>query len=346
MQTPYYIFNEKKFKELILKYKHFGEMFFPIKANDDPVIVKRIIGANCAFEVDSIEHIKLLIEGYNVQPDKIIYSFPLKKSYDIVTASELGVTKFVVDCIEEYNNIRTHAKNPVYLLRINANSVVGGLNPMQDKWGFSIDDLKDAYHKITANNDAVLGISFYLSSEINSQENFVKIFDAIESLNIHNIEVVDIGGGVPVEMLEKLDEKLKLFKQRIGFKRLIIEPGRPLLDPCIDLAVSVIARRVANDGKNILFIDAGIYYGLLDVIIKKKRFDIFDIIEECENKNKAPFYVCGFSSDVSDLIGEYMLNADIKVGDKLIFKNCGAYSAVMATRFYANNKAPMIVINN
>ena len=318
MKTPYYVFKEKKFKELLLKYKHFGEVFYPIKANDDPAIIERVIGANCAFEVDSIEHIKLLIEGYNVRPNKIIYSFPLKKSYDIVTASELGVTKFVVDCIEEYNNIRAHAKSPEYILRINANSVVGGLNSMQDKWGFPLDDLKNAYRIITANNDNVLGISFYLSSEINSQENFVKIFDAIESLNIHNIEVVDIGGGVSVEMLERLDEKLKLFKQRVGFERLIIEPGRHLLDPCIDFAVSVIARRPANDGNNILFIDAGIYYGLLDVIIKEKRFDI---IEENENKDKALFYVCGFSSDVSDLIGKYMLNIDIKVGDKLIFKN-------------------------
>lgn len=343
MQTPYYIFNEKKFKELLLQYKHFGEVFYPIKANDNSLIIERIIGEDCAFEVDSIEHIKLLIEVYHVQPDKIIYSFPLKKSYDIVKASELGVTKFVVDCIEEYNNIRAHANTAVYLLRINANSVVGGLNPMQDKWGFTIADIEDTYKIITANNDKVFGISFYLSAEINSLDNFIRVFNAIESLNIRNIEVVDIGGGVSVEMLKELESQLKSFKQHIGFTRLIIEPGRNLLDPCIDLVVSVIARRPANDGKNILFIDAGIYNGLLDVIIKKKRFDI---VEERENVMKSRFYVCGFSSDVSDLIGEYELNSNTKVGDKLTFKNCGAYSAVMSTRFYANKKAQMLLSNN
>lgn len=343
MQTPYYIFNEKKFQELILKYKHFGEVFYPIKANDNSLIIERIIREDCSFEVDSIEHIKLLIKKYKVHPDKIIYSFPLKKSYHIVTASKLGVTKFVVDCMEEYNNIHIHAKNAVYLLRINANSVVGGLNSMQDKWGFSVSDIEEAYRTIIANKDKVLGISFYLSAEINNLENFVRVFNAIEASNIRNIEVIDIGGGVSVEMLKKLDDKLLAFRQRVGFTHLYIEPGRNLLDPCIDFVVSVIARRPANDGKNFLFIDAGIYNGLLDVIIKKKHFDI---VEEGVNAKKSSFYVCGFSSDVSDLIGEYELNSDIKVGDKLTFKNCGAYSAVMSTRFYANKKVSMFLNYN
>jgi diaminopimelate decarboxylase len=43
------------------------------------------------------------------------------------------------------------------------------------------------------------------------------------------------------------------------------------------------------------------------------------------------------------MIGVYMIRNDIKVGDRLIIKNCGAYSAVMQTNFYGRKSIRMVV---
>lgn len=343
MKTPHYIFYEKLFVYNLLKYKTYGSVFYPIKANDNPLIIKNIIQMGCSFEVDSVNHMKELVETYKVDPQKIIFSFPLKKISDVKKATSLGIRKYVIDCFEEYEKIRKFVKNPLYLLRFNANEVIKELTPMQDKWGFSINNLKKIYKLIKDRDEKILGISFYLTSEINCVENFEKVFNFLGTLDLDNLDVIDIGGGISINMLERMTASLELLKSKFQCKEIVIEPGRHLLEPCMDMKVSIIAKKNSSDGKQILFIDAGIYNGLLDVIIKNKRLIINDELNEMR---KTPFYLCGFSSDVSDFLGEYFFSESLDIGDKLIIKNCGAYSAVMSTRFYAQKPLQTYIVKN
>ena len=50
----------------------------------------------------------------------------------------------------------------------------------------------------------------------------------------------------------------------------------------------------------------------------------------------------GPTADSSDVIGEYVL-PELKKGDQLLIKSCGAYSEVLSTSFYRYNKPKMIV---
>lgn len=334
MYTPYYIFHKKKFIELLTQYKKYADVYYPIKANDNSSVIKAVISNGGAFEVDSIQHIRKLVINNAVNPRNIIFSFPIKKETDIIFASELGVTKYVIDSIEEYFKINKYVKNAEYIVRLNANSVVGGMNAFQDKWGFSPADIDSAIGLIKEGNGNLYGISFYLSSEINNLENFRKVFTYLKTINLSCFYMVDIGGGVKIETLSQLKNDINDIKQLTNGKKLIVEPGKDLLDPCFQMKVSIIACKKSVDGKRILFIDAGIYHGLLDVVVKNKRFDIYDL----KNDGVEDYYICGCSSDVSDFIGCYTLSRSLEVGDSLIINGCGAYSAVMTTNFYSKKK--------
>lgn len=339
MQTPYYIFNRKKFIDLLLQYKKTADVYYPIKANDNRYVIEAVIENDASFEVDSIQHIKKLIGFYNVNANKIIYSFPIKKKSDLLLAKSLGVVKYVVDSYEEYYKIKETIKKPQFIIRLSANALVSGLDVFQDKWGFSPSQIPSVIKKIIQDGGELYGISFYLSSEINSYENFIKVLDYLKTIDLSLFHMVDIGGGINIETLNRLSNKVNDIKALTHGRQIIVEPGKDLLDPCFEMRVSIMAIKESFDGKNKIFIDAGIYNGLLDVIIKDKQFEIVDT----KGDQHASYYICGCSSDVSDYIGLYSLSSTLQVGDELIIKGCGAYSAVMATNFYSMPKSKVKV---
>lgn len=340
MRTPYYIFNKKTFDSLLAEYCKRAEVYYPIKANDNCQIVKAVIEQNAAFEVDGIRHIQQLVNRYFVDPQRIIYSFPIKKENDIKIAKSLGIIKYVVDSFDEFNKVDKIVKNPHYIIRLNANAIVGGLSASQDKWGILPSEINDIIRQIKLRRGVLFAISFYLSSEINSVENFRKIFQYLQTINLGEFYAVDIGGGLKIDALNQLASDIDAIRRRTIGNKIIVEPGKDLLDPCFQMKVSIIAEKKSMDGKRILFIDAGIYHGLLDVIVKNKHFDIYDI----KNGVKEQFFVCGCSSDVSDYIGNYELSNSLNIGDCLYINGCGAYSSVMTTNFYSQKRAGFKII--
>lgn len=342
IKSPCYLFDKSEFKKAIQEYKTMGEVFYPVKSNDDDLIINTVIEESCCFEADSIEHIKLLINNYHVDSQKILYSYPIREKEDIIESNILGINNYVIDSESEYEKICEVVKEPNFYVRLNAVDILDNNYPaFQNKWGLSIENAKKLIQRIRVQNHKVIGISFYLFSEIVSFDSLKKMLNRIkvEFIN-YNIKYLNIGGGVFPSEINKLDKVLCDTKKAIGAKNIIIEPGTPLLNSCIDMVVSITAIRNINNHR-FIFINSGIYNGLIDVIIKKRHFIIEDTI--LENKsNKIHTIVCGCSSDVSDCLGEYHLRANLSVGDQLIIKGCGAYSAVMQTNFY--RKKPILMM--
>jgi ornithine decarboxylase len=341
--TPYYLFDKTKFESIIRTYQTIGEVYYPIKANDNELVVDAALESSCSFEVDSIEHIKMLICKKKLNPNRLLYSYPIREVRDIQKASELKVKKYVVDSKEEYDRMVSIVKDASFFVRLNVADILKTNSaPEQTKWGLSIREAKQLIHEIRKNGNDVIGISFYLFNEV------AKIFNLEEILKIlsenflgFNLKYLNIGGGMLFENIKKIENTLNKTKVSIGAASIIIEPGSHLLDPCIDMVVSVTAIKRVN-GKKLVFINSGIYSGLIDVIIKKKRFEIFDLKEHRKKESEIAL-VCGSSSDVSDYLGEYSLRSNLEVGDQLIVKGCGAYSSVMQTGFYKKRPIKMII---
>lgn len=286
-----------------------------------------------SFEVDSINHIKKLIFDYKVSPQDILYSLPVKKTNDIKLATSLGVDFFIIDSLAEYYKVSRNSRNKVrYILRLNIVDFIDAEIPAENqKWGSELSKVKDIIKTIHNNNDNFCGISFYVPQEYSSREVILNSIEKIkENFNDYHFDYIDIGGGIDAESSVIY---ATLLNEYFGTSQLIIEPGRFLLDPCIDFECKINAV-YEKYGNKFIVLNTSIYAGFIDVAMKGKRFAIED--EYCLNLNcnKAQVYVCGLTSDNIDFFGVYNLYEGIKVGDKIKIKNCGAYSNVMHTQFY------------
>jgi ornithine decarboxylase len=348
--TPYYIFDKKKFISILREYQQLGDVYYPIKANDDDSIVDEAIKQSCCFEVDSIEHITML-KGKKVASKRILYSYPIREKKDIKKAYKLGIKMFVVDSVEEYDRVVNIVNNALFFVRLNIIDMLNlKLPPENNKWGLSVDEAKKLINHIRDNKKNVIGISFYLFSEVVKEENnaLEKLLDSIfKEFSGYNLRYLNIGGGISYSAAKNLKNNLERTKTSIGAEKIIIEPGTHLLNHCIDMVVSITAIKNVNN-KKMIFINSGIYYGLIDVIIKRKNF-VIEHFDKEKNKSLSQanenekYLVCGSSSDVSDFLGEHDLHKDIDVGDQLIIKECGAYSSVMQTGFYKKSKIKITI---
>lgn len=339
--TPFYQFNKEKFVNLLERYQKLGTVYYPVKANDDPIIISIVRDYNCCFEADSIEHIELLIKEFQVNPQRILYSYLVRKKSDIIQAKLMGIEYFVVDSIDEYEKILSISSDANIIIRLNVLQMLKkDILPAHNKWGL---DQKKAQEILRGKNKEysnVKGMSFYIAAEAEYKDCFENVLNTIgTNFRGLNVGILNIGGGISVEHLEEIKDVLEKAQYSIGAKKIFIEPGRYLLNPCIDLIVSVVAIKEVNHNR-LIFIDAGIYYGLIDGVVKNKKYDIIDG-KSTEKSQLTKTFICGSSSDISDCFGSYNLRKDLEVGDKLIIRECGAYSSVMQTYFYAKPRMDM-----
>ncbi len=133
--------------------------------------------------------------------------------------------------------------------------------------------------------------------------------------------IIDAGGGIN-------EEKIKLLKKTD--KKLIIEPGRALVENACELKTRILMIK----GKNVI-IDTGInFFNKLSM----SKYEVEVIGKENEKKNHV-YRVCGPIPTDIDNIGKHNLPR-VKAGDCLRIKNCGAYTMSMASNW--TRKKPRI----
>jgi len=344
IETPYYIFDKAKFISLVKDYQQNADIYYPLKANDDDKIIDTLIELSSCFETDSLKHIKMIINK-GISPEQILYSYPLRDLNDVECAVKLGIKKFVVDSTDEYIKITKFITNGLFFIRLNVIEILGlKFSSEQNKWGLSVYEAKKLIDTISRDNGKVIGLSFYVFKEISERttDTLTRLLATIrDNFEDYKFDFLNVGGGISSVELSELKNIVKSTQKIIGAKKIIIEPGRPLLDPCIDMVVSVIAIKKMNNTK-MIFINSGIYNGLIDIIIKRRNYVVehFDrSADECEEET----LICGSSSDISDFLGSFQISKNIKVGDKLIIKETGAYSSVMQTNFCGKDRIKMIL---
>ena len=331
-ETPCYLFNKNKFHEIFKHFASFGQVYYPVKANDRREILNEINILNGYYEVDNIYHINLLLHDIKVSPRKIQFSIPVKIEDEIKTAIKMGVRQFVIDSIEEYQKIKKYSNGLSYIIRISLKSLLNFSNKLYMKWGMPINEITNVKEIIEKDNNNFLGVSFYIPKEFYSANNFFKVLNVLKKQFSNTyFEILNIGGGLDNSLSFKFKTYLEDTKSALRAKTLILEPGRNLLNPCIDLLVSVVGVRRRFD-LTWVYLDAGIYSGLLDKKLLDRKYEIIPINARKTVKPKV-FHFAGPTSDHIDYIGKYTFTYDIQEGNKLLIKECGAYSDVFKTHF-------------
>jgi ornithine decarboxylase len=344
--TPIFVIDYREFREHLPS----AQVYYAVKANSNPEIVKTLFDMGCSFDVASMPEFMIVYEHIKNMPDrerqdwiwdKIIYANTIKP---IETLEALDQYKPLVtfDNHEELVKIRAHAPNAGLVLRLRVPNT-GSMVELSSKFGAHPGEAVDLILEAFSMGLVVEGLSFHVGSQCTNFENYIQalqlsanIIRETETRAGQKIRILDIGGGFPV----KYNPEVKSFrtlarKLNTEIKRLftpdtqiLAEPGRFLVANACSLVAKVIGKAV-RDGKTCYYINDGIYHTYSGQIFDHCTYPV-KAFREGERKISAVF---GPTCDAFDTITLSAELPGLGIGDLVYSENIGAYSHASSTWF-------------
>jgi ornithine decarboxylase len=336
-----------------------GDVLYAVKCNPDPAMLRALRdGGVRHFDCASLPEIRL-VRG--LFPDAAIhFMHPVKARGAIREAWERhDVRDFVLDSADELDKIlqevtATGVAGPLGLIVRIALPPSGAILDLSGKFGAGFDD-SVALLRAARGCAATLGVSFHVGSQCLDPLAWRAALD-LTALVIREagvaIDVVDVGGGFPVEYPGQVPPPLGAFLAEIeeGFDRLgqptarlWAEPGRALVAAGASLVVQVQARRGDS-----LYVNDGVYGSLSDAGALGFRYPARLIRPggaSCEQT--VAFSLFGPTCDSADAMrGPFLLPADVREGDWIEIGQLGAYGASLRTAFNGFDRARIIEVSD
>jgi ornithine decarboxylase len=323
-----------------------SKVFYAVKANPAPEILKLLAALGCCFDVASISETEAALAA-GATPDRISYGNTIKKETEIAAASALGVTLFAVDCEAEVEKVARAAPGSRVICRIHCDGS-GSEWPLSRKFGCEPDYAADILELAHKRGLAAHGVSFHVGSQQHNIEAWDRalastaaVFRACAERGII-LSMVNLGGGFPARYVRKTP-KLESYGKAI-FRSLrkhfgnavpetIVEPGRGLVGTAgvIEAEVVLIAKRSPEDEVRWVYLDIGKFHGLAETIDESIRYPIRTTHDRDET---APCIIAGPTCDSVDVLYEktpYPLPVSLAIGDKVLIEAAGAYTATYSS---------------
>jgi ornithine decarboxylase len=321
-------------------------VYYAIKANPAPEILKLLVELGACFDVASLGETEMVLAA-GATPDRISYGNTVKKESDIAAAYRLGVTLFAIDCEAEAEKVARVAPGSRVICRIHCDNA-GADWPLSRKFGcepaYAADILEFAHRQ----GLVPYGISFHVGSQQNNVAAWdralastASIFRTCAERGI-TLSTVNLGGGFPAKYIRKTP-KLESYGKAIfrslrkhfgnAIPNTIVEPGRGLVGNAgmIEAEVVLIARRNPEDELRWVYLDIGKFHGLAETIDESIRYPIRTPKDRDE---MAPCVLAGPTCDSVDVLYEktpYPLPVSLAIGDKVLIEAAGAYTAAYSS---------------
>src|SRR3989344_5236560 len=135
-QTPFLLIDPEKLKQNYKRIKASiddAEVFYAIKANDHPRILKTLTEEGASFEITSLSELKSLLK-LHVDSSKVICLNPVKSPDFLLEMYKEGITIMAFDSADEVDKIAKFAPKSQVVLRITVNKE-GSDWPLTKKFG-------------------------------------------------------------------------------------------------------------------------------------------------------------------------------------------------------------------
>jgi len=323
-----------------------SKVFYAVKANPAPEILKLLVGLGCCFDVASVSETETVLAA-GATPERISYGNTIKKESEIAAAFRLGVTLFAVDCEAEVEKVARAAPGSRVICRIHCDGS-GSEWPLSRKFGcepaYAADILELSHRRLLV----PYGISFHVGSQQHNIEAWDRalastaaVFRACAERGIV-LAMVNLGGGFPARYVRKTP-KLESYGKAIfrslrkhfgnALPETIVEPGRGLVGNAgmIEAEVVLIAKRSPEDEVRWVYLDIGKFHGLAETIDESIRYPIRTPKDRDE---MAPCIIAGPTCDSVDVLYEknpYPLPISLAIGDKVLIEATGAYTTTYSS---------------
>lgn len=357
-QSPRYVYHENTVVECInsLKtLKSIHQLFYAIKANYYPDLLRRIEESGFGFECVSLGEIEHVLNLFpNIDRKRILFTpnFAPKNEYE--TAFKLNVI-VTVDNLYPLQHWPELFRQQEIILRFDPGKGYGHHHFVctgghESKFGIPVsasDTVKELLAKIHCR---AIGLHTHVGSGIFDyktwRDNAVFLFNLAEKFP--DCKILNLGGGLGVSEkpgqheldLAALDKELIAIKKSKPHLQLWLEPGRFLVSEAGVLLAKV--TQLKTKGETFYIgIDAGMnslirpaLYGAYHHIVNLSRLD-----EPANTRAQIVGPIC----ESGDTLGfSRLIPQTTQEGDILLIANAGAYGHVMSSNYNLRRPAPEI----
>ncbi|MBI3270019.1 MAG: alanine racemase [Planctomycetes bacterium] len=308
-----------------------------------------------------------IARSLGVPGDRIVFNGPLKTREELATALELG-SRVNVDSYDELFQIEELAEGrgrPVDIgLRVN----VEVNYPPWDRFGFNYESAQafEACKRAVASGCIrVVGLHCHVGTYVNdtrvyttATEKLVYLAGLLQTELGIKLEYVDLGGGyasrntlqsawVPGEQsCPTFDEYAEAICPALlrghwkpgDLPRLILEPGRALVDEAMSLAATVVSVKRLRNGEKGVVIDAGVN------VLPTAWWYRHDVVAAQEGGTMAEdVHLYGPLCMQIDCLRQSVSLPPLRRGDALVIKNVGAYNFTQSMQFIHFRPAVVLI---
>lgn len=357
--SPCYVYNSETQAEKadeLLRLKAIDQLFYAIKANPHPGVLKTLYNKKIGFECVSINELKHVLDLFpNIEKTRLLFTpnFAAKEEYEFAFSIGCHVTIDSIYPLKTWPEL-LHGKS--VLLRIDPGCGAGhhkfvctGGN--ESKFGITKEDLDEATALISKNNIKVVGLHAHSGSGILSLDLWQQtaLMLAAEITRFPEVKFINMGGGLGIvdkpgqQSLDMaaLDQSLMAVKVRYPQLSLWLEPGRFFVAESGVILAKV--TQCKEKGKvHFIGIETGMnslirpaLYGAYHEIVNLSRL----------NQEKKSFaHIVGPICESSDTLGYDRLLPETFEKDILLIANAGAYGHCMSSSYNLRPAAEEIVI--
>ena len=328
------------------------DLYYAVKALPEPAVIRTLAGLGAGFDVASAGEIDTLRTSA-VEPRRTIHTHPIKKPADIKAALRFGCTTFVVDNPVELEKFVPFRHRVGLILRVSFRNP-DAVCDLSRKFGCSLDEAPLLLARARQLGIAVKGVSFHVGSQSRTATTHVAAVHACARLIEREkalgspLSVLDIGGGFPIDYtggdvaidawcaplaaaLAELPEGLSV----------IAEPGRYLVGPAVTGIFSVVGKAVRENGPW-YYLDDGVYGAFSGQMFDHSRYPL----QALADGPTGPATLAGPTCDSIDVIAERIDLPALAVGDLIVGKMMGAYTAASASDFNSLPRARVVAVND
>lgn len=361
----FYFLNESILKDRAQVFQDYFDrkndfVAYAIKANPLPRVLKVLNEAGItSFDCASIGEI-IRVQELCKNPE-IFFNNPSKRKPEIKLAYEKGVKHFTVDTKNEIGkivDITDSAGDLELAVRINSqidrNDEEAAVIPLFDKFGTDEKTGRGMLDEIVQEKFGKAGVSLHVGSQNTNSKNHAEhikhLSEKMQDIS-DSIHTFNIGGGIPVFLdIPVSDDNRLLGKYLYDLRKTlqedvsprfssdmktIVEPGRALVAPSVDLAIAVNDVFQKSNGNKIIRIDDGVFTSFSDSIFHNWEYP-FKVVDKNGKEVKGrldEFFLEGRTCDSCDVIKNVFLPENISPDHYIFVPNAGAYHSSQATFF-------------
>jgi ornithine decarboxylase len=329
------------------------DLHYALKPLPHSAVISTLQAEGAYFDLATNGEVELM-RRLKVAPERCIHTHPIKRESDIRTALAYGVNRFVVDNPDELRKFVKYRNRSSLLIRVAFRSPDAKCD-LSRKFGCEPGAAPGLFRLAAELRVKIDGLSFHVGSQSAGPAMFVEaIARCGELLNIaaqmgHASGIVDIGGGFPVDYLQRctpIEEFCAPIRDALerlpSAVRVIAEPGRYIAAPAAVSVTSVMGRALRGD-RWWYYLDDGLYGTYSGQVYDHATYPVEALVPA---GNTYPSVLAGPTCDSIDVINEHLELPKLDVGDLVVGRAMGAYTWASASEFNFFPRATVLALDN